>query len=141
MAQFYEPVTLPADQSVGAYAARVDHVHPGSYAVTIGNGAATEIAVTHNLGTTDVMVQIKDVATGRIVEADHEITDVDTVTLGFEVAPATNSIRVVVMAAEDIAANANVVTSDDVTRIEVLTQAEYDALNPPNGNTLYVISG
>lgn len=35
----------------------------------------------------------------------------------------------------------DVVTSTDVTDIVVLTQAEYDALDPPDESTLYVIVG
>jgi len=64
---------------------------------TVGNGAATSFAITHNLGTRDVQVQIYDAATHDTVECDVVRDDVNTVTVGFSVAPATNSYRVVIV--------------------------------------------
>lgn len=57
-------------------------------------GGATSIAVTHTLNTTDVHVQCYLVATNEMVECDIVRTNATTVTLGFAVAPAANSIRV-----------------------------------------------
>lgn len=67
------------------------------YAATIGDGAATSIAVAHNLGTTDVLVQCRDATSNLVVEPDITVTNANTVTLGFATAPALNSIRVVVV--------------------------------------------
>lgn len=66
---------------------------PQKYTATVGG--ATSIAVVHNLGTTDVTVATY--LSGALVECDVTVTDTDTVTLGFAVAPAAGSIRVVVI--------------------------------------------
>lgn len=68
----------------------------GGYAANIGNGALTTIPVTHNLNTLDVIVELKDASTGEILYTDVVITDVNTVTLYFAVAPTTNQYRVIV---------------------------------------------
>jgi hypothetical protein len=62
------------------------------FAATVGG--ATSIAVTHALNTTDVQVQAYLVSTNELVECDVVRTNATTVTLGFAVAPAANSIRV-----------------------------------------------
>lgn len=69
---------------------------PNSYSTTIGNGAATTIVVTHNLGSEGVLVGINEIASGEVVAADIFITDTNTVTLVFDVAPASNSLAVTV---------------------------------------------
>ena len=58
--------------------------------------SATSIPVTHGLNTLDVQVEVYEVASGATVECDIVRTNVNTVTLGFAVAPASNSLRVVV---------------------------------------------
>lgn len=67
------------------------------YAALIGNGSLTAIAVTHNLGTQDVVVQMRRVSDNAEVQADIVYTDTNTVTITFAVAPASNAIRVVVL--------------------------------------------
>lgn len=67
------------------------------YAETIGNNSATSIPVTHNLGTRDVTVLIYDAATYERVNCDIFMTDTNTVTFVFAVAPASNAYRVVVV--------------------------------------------
>jgi hypothetical protein len=67
------------------------------FSATIGDGATTAIAVTHNLGTTDVHVQLYDVATGALEFAQVVATSANVVTVSFNTAPATNSKRVVVL--------------------------------------------
>lgn len=57
-------------------------------------GGATSIAVTHGLNTADVQVQAYLVSTNELVECDVVRTNTTTVTLGFAIAPAANSIRV-----------------------------------------------
>lgn len=64
---------------------------------SVGNGTNTSFAVTHNLGTRDVQVQVYDNATYDTVECDVVRTDANTVTVSFAVAPATNAYRVVVI--------------------------------------------
>lgn len=67
-----------------------------SYAEDIGNGTLTSIAVTHSLGTSDVFVQIRDTATLEHVECDMVITDLNTVTFSFTVAPSASQLRVII---------------------------------------------
>lgn len=68
------------------------------FAVTIGDGSSTAIAVTHNLGTRDVVVTVYDAATFVEVETDVVHTSTTVATLNFAVAPASNAYRVVVLA-------------------------------------------
>ena len=68
------------------------------FAVTIGDGVATAITVTHNLGTIDTTVAIFDSATPFAeIEADvaHPAAG-NTVVITFAVAPAAGAYRVVV---------------------------------------------
>jgi len=67
------------------------------YAADIGDGATTNIAVTHNLATTDVAVQVREIATNEVVLADVTVTSANVVTVGFATAPATDTYRVVVI--------------------------------------------
>jgi hypothetical protein len=59
----------------------------------VGNGSSTSIAVTHNLGTQDIVVAVRDTATNAGVLVDWVATDTNTVTLSFAVAPASNTYR------------------------------------------------
>lgn len=68
----------------------------GGYAANIGDGTATSYAVTHNLGTIDVIVMIKDNTTLEEVFADVVITNANTVTVSFATAPAANAYRVII---------------------------------------------
>jgi hypothetical protein len=67
------------------------------FTALIGNGAATNIAVAHNLNNQFVHVQVFDAATNAMVLADVVLTDANTVTISFAVAPAANAYRVVVI--------------------------------------------
>lgn len=66
---------------------------PQKYTASVGG--STSVTVTHNLGTEDVVVSTY--LSGGLVECDVTVTDQNTVTLGFAVAPAAGSIRVVVV--------------------------------------------
>ena len=66
------------------------------YNATIGNGSSTSIAVTHNLNSNDVTVEVYDIGTGETVSVGVTRTNVNTVTIEAFPAPATNSLRVVV---------------------------------------------
>lgn len=63
----------------------------------IGNGAATAIAYTHSLGNQFVHAQVFNAATSALVQVDTVLTDANTVTFTFAVAPASNAYRVVVI--------------------------------------------
>lgn len=65
--------------------------------LTAVSGAVTWV-VTHNLNTTDVTVQVREVSSASLVEVDVAITDVDTVTLSWISEDVTaNAYRVVVV--------------------------------------------
>lgn len=67
------------------------------YAVNIGDGVATSIAVTHNLGTRDVTVELyRNAAPYDKVYTDIQHTSTSAVTLVFAVAPAASQYRCVV---------------------------------------------
>jgi len=66
------------------------------YAVSIGNGNDVSFAVSHGLGTRDVIVQLYDNSSYDTVFADVVRTSTSVVTITFNSAPATNDIRVLV---------------------------------------------
>jgi hypothetical protein len=69
----------------------------GKYTTLIGNGSATTFTVTHSLASTDVGVELYDVATGQTVYADVTRTTTNAVVIdGFVTAPTTNALGVVV---------------------------------------------
>jgi len=66
------------------------------YTVDIGDNSATSFAVTHNLGTRDVMVQLYDNSSYDTVYADITRNTTNQVTIVFTTAPATDDIRVLI---------------------------------------------
>jgi hypothetical protein len=78
----------------------------GTYAETItgtstdgGATGTTQFTITHNLGTTDIMVTVWDTASKAEVVTDVVYVTTSTVTIGFAIAPiTTQSYRVVVKA-------------------------------------------
>ena len=67
------------------------------YAEDVGDGVATVIAVTHNLGTKDVLVQLRRLSDDRFATADIVATSTSVVTITFGSPPATDDIRVTVL--------------------------------------------
>jgi hypothetical protein len=68
----------------------------GGYAAYVGDGSATSFALTHNLGTRDVVVSIYDTTTYEEVITDVVLTSTSVVTVSFAVAPITGAYRVVI---------------------------------------------
>lgn len=68
------------------------------FAANIGTGAATSIAITHNLGTRDITWGVYNLSDNTDFFVDAVRTDVNTLTLTFATAPAANAHRVVVHA-------------------------------------------
>jgi hypothetical protein len=69
------------------------------YSATIGNNSATDIAVTHNLGSRDVSVTVYETGTPyAVVYPDIEMTSTSVVTIKFSTAPTTDAYRVVIVA-------------------------------------------
>lgn len=65
-------------------------------AATIGDGSSTTLTVTHNLGTQDITVSVRDATSNAGVLCDWTANGVNTVQLTFGVAPATGQYRVAV---------------------------------------------
>lgn len=92
------PVANGGTGAATAAAARAALGVPGRFAQAVGDGVATAITVTHNLGTQDVQVQVFRATTPW----DQVICDVtaptaNTVALAFAVAPTAGQYRVSVM--------------------------------------------
>lgn len=83
---------LRVKQAIAAQAGTVK-----KFSSNIGDGTLTEITVTHNLNSLDVIVQVYDSSTNETVYMDVIRATVNTVTLRFSVAPASNAYRVVVV--------------------------------------------
>ena len=67
----------------------------GGYAADL-TGSATSYAVTHGLGTKDVVIEVYEVASGETVYTDVVRTSTDVVTISFATAPASGEFRVVI---------------------------------------------
>lgn len=81
------PMGLSLDPAVGVR----------KFAMNVGDGAATTIAVPHNLNTFDVVVELYvNGGAHETVYAEVSRTDVNNVSLTFGTAPATGAYRVVV---------------------------------------------
>lgn len=66
--------------------------------VNIGDGSATSFNISHNLGTTDAIVLIRETASTKgAVYADVVFTDTNTVTVTFATAPTAGQYRVSVI--------------------------------------------
>ena len=74
----------------------IQTIQNSTYSTSIGDGSATAIAVTHSLGTQDVIVQLYDTSSLDTVYADVVRTSVNVVTITFSSAPTSNDIRVLV---------------------------------------------
>lgn len=68
------------------------------YATLIGDNSTTAIAVTHSLGTKDITWSVRDASTDEFVDCYGVATSTSVLTLTFNVAPATNALRVIVHA-------------------------------------------
>lgn len=68
----------------------------GRYNADIGDGTSTSIAVTHNLNSLDVSVEVYDKASGDTVGVGVTRTNANVVTIEAIPAPALNELRVVI---------------------------------------------
>lgn len=66
------------------------------YATNVGDGSSTTITITHNLGTTDITVQLWTGSSGAAVITDMNNRSTNAFDLVFAVAPTSNQYRVVV---------------------------------------------
>ena len=74
----------------------IQNVEESTFSASIGDGSATSIAVTHNLGTQDVIVQLYDTSSLDTVYADVVRTNTNTVTIDFGSAPSSGDIKVLI---------------------------------------------
>ena len=73
------------------------NARPKKYAVNVGDGSATEITVTHSLGTQDVTVMVRETTSPyNKVYCDVQIISTTQVKLLFAAAPATGAYRCIV---------------------------------------------
>jgi hypothetical protein len=73
------------------------HAITRKYVETLAT-SATSYTVTHNLGTTDVLVQVSETASPYAkVETDVELTSASTATIRFAIAPSAGEYKVVVI--------------------------------------------
>lgn len=69
---------------------------PRKYAQDVPSGLTT-LTITHNLGTLDVQVQVREKASGDQVDLAYTVTGVNAISMEFLVAPAAGQYRVVVI--------------------------------------------
>jgi hypothetical protein len=82
------PIASGGTGAATAAAARAALGTSGKFATSVGDGATTVFNVTHNLGTTDVHVQVIDLATGAYEIAQWATNGANGVTVTFGSAPA-----------------------------------------------------
>lgn len=89
-------IAITASQ-VTDFTSAVQAIIDGSGAVAnVGDGTNTSYAITHNLNSRDVIVQVYDNTTYDTVFVDTVRTSVNVVTLTFATAPASNAYRAVI---------------------------------------------
>lgn len=88
--------TVQPDNRVIYLPTSTNAANEGRYVADIGDGASTKIIVTHGLGTSDVLVSLRDTVTGELVDADVVSKLADALTLTFATAPAVGAYRIVI---------------------------------------------
>jgi hypothetical protein len=68
------------------------------YAANVGDGSTTTFTITHSLGSSDVIVGLRNIATGVISYMSPTIIDTNSLSLAFPSAPTSGQYRVVVHA-------------------------------------------
>jgi hypothetical protein len=87
-----DKIVTPETLAASTFAAK-------KFAANIGDGSATSIAVTHNLNTRDVRVEVyRNSGNFDTVLVEVQRTSVNAVTILFDAAPASNAFRVLVLA-------------------------------------------
>lgn len=71
-----------------------------TFVQTVGDGSSTTLTVPHNLGSSDVLYSLRNLATGELDAFDVAVngSNPNALVLTFAVAPAPGSVRVVVLA-------------------------------------------
>jgi len=91
-------VTVQEQRVALTVAPVIELVGSDKFYANIGNGSSTTIAVTHSLNTSDIVWKIRQASTPYAeIITDAEVTDANTLTMKFAVAPATNELRVTII--------------------------------------------
>ena len=80
--------------------AQLQATSPASFAQTFGDGVATTFNIVHNLGTEDFVWEVYEVSTGDSVGVGLSRAGANAVDITMNPAPAANSFRVVIIAAQ-----------------------------------------
>lgn len=92
------PITVDTTGLVWVQFGALTGSFTGKYAVNVGDDSSTAIVITHNLGTRDVVVNVREASTPWAeVECQVEMTSINTVTLTFNIAPTTDQYRCIVV--------------------------------------------
>jgi hypothetical protein len=110
------------DNSMAAHLAATDPHHTsGGYASgVIPSDQGTTPSVTHNLGTQDLVVGVREVSTGLLVRTATEALDANTVRFTFSTAPTSGQYRYVLLSAATLpggGAGAHTHPESDVTSL------------------------
>lgn len=89
------PIANGGTNATDAATARTNLNTPSRYSSVVP--ASNPSTITHNLNTTDVIVEVYEVSSGVTVYCDVTRTNANTVTLGFSVAPSANQYKVAVL--------------------------------------------
>ncbi|AMV20400.1 hypothetical protein [Planctomyces sp. SH-PL14] len=67
------------------------------YISTFGNGSDTVYTITHNLGTKDLVAQVRRASNDNVVGCDIQMTSTTTATVTLAAAPGSNALKVVIL--------------------------------------------
>ena len=99
----------------------------GVYSETIGDGTSTEITITHNLGTENIVYSVADATTKEFVFVQGEATTDDSLTLTFDQAPTQDEYNVTVIGGASSGTNTvQTVTTTTYTQVVDTTHHLYD---------------
>jgi hypothetical protein len=104
-----------------------------TYVTTIGNGASTTFAVTHNLNTRDVFVQVRGATSPyEVIDVQWEATSTSVVTFNFGTPPAADSVRVAIYAA--VTGDNVAIPLDGLTDVVITAPEEFQGLSYNGAN-------
>ena len=99
----------------------------GVYSETIGDGTNTEITITHNLGTENIVYSVTDATTKEFVYVQGEATTDDSLTLTFDQAPTQDEYNVTVIGGASSGTNTvQIITTTTHTQVVDTTHHLYD---------------
>lgn len=88
------------------------------YTATIGDGTTSSFTITHNFGTRDVVVTVRNAASPyEVINTAWNATTASSVSLDFGMAPSSNSVRVAVYAS--VNGNNVALSLDDITDVTI----------------------